>query len=118
METKNVFENIKVNPVGLKGDYFSRHIANTRHLKRILVWLKQVDYICQSDLRNQIGMGNKELKDGLIFLVGVGLIKKIYNKRINVYCLPYKENLVKKRLRLKAMNYELNYRMKKVNEQH
>lgn len=101
-------EKYGTNPVGLKSDYSAHNVANTRHLKRILVWLEEVDYACVTDFRNDIGLSGDQAKDGLRFLEAQGIIKCItvthgYKK----YFLPYKEELIKEKLRLEINMYNL-----------
>ncbi len=99
-------DNYKPNSYGTKGDYNSRKIANTRHLTRILFYLQEVDYSYYNNIREKISIPPSTILDALKFLTNHNLIKKIPKKGISIYCLPYKENLVKDVINLenKRMN--------------
>lgn len=107
----NTFKELKTNSYGLKGDYATRKVANTRHLKRILYWLQEVDYANYTEIRNALN-GCLTITDALKFLEGNNLIKSIQKNRGmgKIYFLPYKEELVKEKLRVESNLYSLKYK--------
>jgi hypothetical protein len=57
-----------------RGD-FSR--ADTNHLHKILTYLTFVESDCMTGISREIGIKSFYIKDALLFLVKVGLVKKI-----------------------------------------
>jgi hypothetical protein len=94
----------KINHHGEKGD--NLNLANTRHLSRILLYLREVKYSHYKKIEKDLGIGNRT-KDALIFLVKHKLIKKIERKRGSSfhYCLPENESEVQLILRQSENKY-------------
>lgn len=101
----------KVNSYGTKSDHRGV-IANTRHLKRILIYLKEVvDYTWCTDAKENCCIPPNKVPDALLFLENHNLIKsKITPQNQKRYYLPEKEELVNKIIELEAFRIRLKYR--------
>ena len=101
----------KVNSYGTKSDYRGV-IANTRHLKRILVYLQEIaDYTWHTDVRENCAVPPDKVSDALLFLNNHNLIK---SKRTptgarKIYYLPKNEELVNKILEVEVIKQRLKY---------
>ena len=109
----------KVNSYGTKSDANTGKIANTRHLKRILVYLKElVDYTWHNDIRENCCMPPNKVLDATTFLLNHGLIKsrRGFNGGKIIYYLPEKEEIVNKVVELEGIKHRLKYKNKGVVE--
>lgn len=76
----------KVNSVGCKNEYFSKNIANTRHLKRILIYLSVIkEMVTITQIKEYIGIKLEYIRDGLAFLTGQNLILTSKHNNVNYY---------------------------------
>ena len=106
---------IPVNSAGTKSDANTGKIANTRHLKRILVYLQEVvDYSWHNDIRANCCMPPNKVLDATTFLLNHNLIKtrRGFNGGKIIYYLPEKELLVEKAVELEGMRHRLKYKKK------
>ena len=72
------FKKLKTNPHGIKGDYHTNNIPNTRHLTRIIMSLKDIkEKINQSQIVEFSGIEHNRLKGALIWLINNKIICKI-----------------------------------------
>jgi hypothetical protein len=99
-------ENYPSNPVGCKSDYAKQCVASTRDLKRILVYLGEETFSYYMDLRNNTGVG-RTLKDGLLFLTKYKLIIDLKVDGRHFYCLPYKEDIAREKIKLHSAEMNL-----------
>jgi hypothetical protein len=99
-------ESYKINPKGIKSDYSKQSVASTRNLKRILVYLEEVTFSYFNDFKINIG-GETKLKDGLLFLTKYKLIIDLKIDGRHFYCLPYKENIAREKIKLHSVEMNL-----------
>ena len=107
----------KANSYGTKSDANTMKIANTRHLRRILVYLKElVDYTWHADIRENCCMPPNKVLDATTFLLNHGLIRtrRGFNGGKHIYYIPEKEEIVNKVIELEGMKHRFRYKKKKV----
>ena len=108
-----------VNSYGTKSDASGRKLANTRHLKRILVYLQEVvDYTWHTDVRENCCMPPNKVYDAILFLHNHNLIKsrRGFNGGKIIYYIPEKEEIVEKIVELEGMKHRLRYNKQKGEE--
>jgi hypothetical protein len=93
---------------GIKSDYKSLSVANTRHLKRILIYLDEVKYANSTKICKEINITMGCVNDALLFLSNHGIIM-YKNINIKIYYLAKNEKEA-----LKIINEEYNKNQKEM----
>ena len=76
----------KLNSVGCKNEYFSKNVANTRHLKKILTYLSFIkEMVRVTQIKENTGIKIEQVHDGLAFLTGYNLVLTSKHNSVNYY---------------------------------